>query len=119
MPKLYERVLLYLCDNYTCTYTYRLVSTILNALTQSDTLMHSTHNCTHGNPMHIFLGIFTHNHHTCTCTHAAICPQNGNCPLHTASLNRHEKIVEVLLQARATVDLHNKVEKCYLFICRL
>ena len=39
--------------------------------------------------------------------------QNGNCPLYIASWKGHDKTVEILLQAGATVDLQNKVESYY------
>ena len=52
--------------------------------------------------------VFTPNHHTRTCT------QDGFFPMYSASLMGHDKIVEILLQAGATVDLQNKVDYCYL-----
>ena len=49
-----------------------------------------------------------------------MCTQDGACPLHIASQEGHDKTVEILLQAEATVDLQNKVKDCYyLFICHL
>ena len=57
--------------------------------------------------------------HTHTCTHNTMCTQDGDCPLYLASQNSHDRIVETLLQAGATVDLQSKVENCYLFICHL
>ena len=48
-----------------------------------------------------------------------MCMQGGDCPLHIASQKGHDRIVEMLLQAGATVDLQDKVEDCYLFICHL
>ena len=49
-----------------------------------------------------------------------MCTQDGYCPLQIASQNGHDRIVETLLQAGATVDLQDKVENCYyLFICHL
>ena len=36
--------------------------------------------------------------------------QDGDCPLYFASQEGHDKTVEILLQAGATVDLQNKVE---------
>ena len=48
-----------------------------------------------------------------------MCMQNGAYPLHVASQEGHDRIVEMLLQAGATVDLQNKVENCYLFISHL
>ena len=38
-------------------------------------------------------------------------------PLISASKEGHDRIVEMLLQAGATVDLQNEVENCYLFTC--
>jgi len=38
--------------------------------------------------------------------------QDGHCPLHIASQKAHDRTVEMLLQAGATVDLQNKVEDC-------
>jgi len=49
--------------------------------------------------------------------------QKGGNLLFLASQEGQDEIVEVLLQARATVDLQDKVEDCYydstLFICHL
>ena len=39
--------------------------------------------------------------------------QDGFFPLFDASQEGHDGIVEMLLQAGATVDLQNKVEDCY------
>ena len=39
-----------------------------------------------------------------------MCMQDGNCLLYIASQEGHDKTVEILLQAGATVDLQNKVE---------
>ena len=39
-----------------------------------------------------------------------MCMQDGYCPLHCASQEGHDKTVEILLQAGATVDLQKKVE---------
>ena len=39
-----------------------------------------------------------------------MCIQNGYCPLYIASQEGHDKTVEILLQAGATVDLQHKVE---------
>ena len=36
--------------------------------------------------------------------------QNGACPLRIASQKGHDRIVEIFLQAGATVDLQDKVE---------
>ena len=52
-----------------------------------------------------------HAHNT---IHTTMCMQDGHCSLHIASQKGHDKVVEVLLQAGATVDLQNKVESYYL-----
>ena len=39
-----------------------------------------------------------------------MCMQDGDCPLYIASDKGHDKTVEILLQAGATVDLPDKVE---------
>ena len=39
-----------------------------------------------------------------------MCTQDGASSLHIASKNGHDRIVEMLLQAEATVDLQTKVE---------
>ena len=52
--------------------------------------------------------IYTHN-----TTHTTMCIQDGYCPLYIASQQGHDKTVEILLQAGATVDLQNKVESYY------
>ena len=69
--------------------------------------------------------------HTCTCnmhtnmhvhntTHNTMCTQDGHCPLYIASQEGHDRVVEMLLQAGATVDLQSKVEDCYyLSFCHL
>ena len=49
--------------------------------------------------------IFTH-----TTPHTTMCIQDGGCPLYIASQEGHDKTVEILLQAGATVDLQIKVE---------
>ena len=43
-----------------------------------------------------------------------MCKQDGHCLLHIASQEGHNRIVEILLQAGATVDLQNKVEKLFI-----
>ena len=49
-----------------------------------------------------------------------MCTQDGFFPLYVASQNGHDRIVEILLQAGATVDLQDKVEDFYyLFICHM
>ena len=50
--------------------------------------------------------MYIHAHNT---THT-MCLQNGDCPLYFASQEGHDKTVEILLQAGATVDLQDKVE---------
>ena len=51
------------------------------------------------------------------------CTQSGDSSLSFASQEGHDGIVEMLLQAGATVDLRTKVEDSYydssLFICHL
>ena len=60
--------------------------------------------------------VCAHNH-THTHTYTTMYTQDGLSPLIVASQEGHDKIVEKLLQAGATVDLQNKVENCYyLFI---
>ena len=60
--------------------------------------------------------VCTHNH-THTHTYTTMYTQDGLSPLIVASQEGHDKIVEKLLRAGATVDLQNKVESCYyLFI---
>ena len=73
----------------------------------------------------------THAHiHRCTYTciympplHSHTHTQDGFFPLYLASQEGYDGIVEMLLQAGATVDLQTKVEDCYydstLFICHL
>ena len=45
--------------------------------------------------------------------HNTMSIQNGGCPLLLASQEGHDKTVEILLQAGATVDLPDKVESYY------
>ena len=45
-----------------------------------------------------------------------MCMQDGDCPLHFASQEGHDKTVEILLKAGATVDLQDKVESYYLLV---
>ena len=66
--------------------------------------MVNTHPPTH--TPHSF--IYTHTH-----VHAHIHTQDGGTPLYGASQEGHDGIVEMLLQAGATVDLQLKVEDCY------
>ena len=79
--------------------------------------MENTH--THTPHMHAH----THNTHVHTHTHTHTHTQDGYSPLYAASSKGYDKIVEMLLQAGATVDLQFKVEDCYydstLFICHL
>ena len=59
--------------------------------------------------------IYAHN-----TTHTTMCMQNGDTPLHIASQGGHDRVVDMLLQAGATVDLQDKVENgYYLFFCYL
>lgn len=53
--------------------------------------------------------------HTCPFTHTHMhnCAQGGHSPLLCASKEGQDAVVEMLLQAGATVDLQNKVEDCY------
>ena len=62
-----------------------------------------------------FVRRFTRNYHTHIHTHAynTTYTQDGLFPLIVASQEGHDRIVEILLQAGATVDLKNKVENCY------
>ena len=46
------------------------------------------------------------------CTHTTMCIQDGSFALYVASQEGHDRIVEMLLQAGATVDLQDKVENC-------
>ena len=55
--------------------------------------------------MYIYAHKTTH-----TCTHNTMCMQDGVFPLYNVSQEGHDRIVEVLLQAGATVDLQAKVE---------
>ena len=45
-----------------------------------------------------------------------MCTQNGDGPLYIASQKSHDRVVEMLLQAGATVDLQDKVESYYYFV---
>ena len=64
---------------------------------------------------HKHVCIFKHTH-----THTTMWKQDGHSPLYIASQEGHDRIVDLLLQAGATVDLQDKVENCfYLFICHL
>ena len=77
---------------YTCTHTH-------------------THTHTH---MHTHVHTHTHTH---THIHTTMYTQDGHFPLFVASQEGQYRIVEILLQAGATVDLQSKVENCYyLFI---
>ena len=71
----------------------------------------TTHPLMQHTNMHVYL---------CTHTQHYVCTQDGFFPLYVASQNSHDRIVEMLLQAGATVDLQNKVENgYYLFFCHL
>ena len=50
--------------------------------------------------------VFTHTN----TTHTTMCIQDGGCSLFFASHMGHDKTVEILLHAGATVDLQDKVE---------
>ena len=78
------------------------IYTLMNMYTQP-------HTCTCNTK--IWMYIYAHNT-THTCTHNTMCTQDGCCPLHVASQEGHDRIVEMLLQGGATVDLQNKVENC-------
>ena len=54
--------------------------------------------------------MYTHTHNT---THTTMCIQDRHCPLYIASQKGHDKTVEILLQAGATVDLQSKVDSYY------
>ena len=43
--------------------------------------------------------------------------QDGFCPLYVASQEGHDRVVEMLLQSGATVDLQSKVENCCSVSC--
>ena len=86
----------------TCKYTCRFVSVTRKALTHTNAHVHTTTQpCMHMQ--------YTH-----TCTPTTVCTQDGDSPLYIASQKGHDRTVEILLQAGATVDLQNKVEN-YLF----
>ena len=69
---------------------------------QTNALVHTT---THMHMQHTYMHIQPH-----TCTHNTMCTQDGHCPLYVASQEGHDGVVEMLLQAEATVDLQDKVE---------
>ena len=65
-------------------------------------------------------GLFCPSLHTHAHTHTRT--KDGSFPLFDASQKGYDGIVEMLLQAGATVDLRTKVKDCYhsiLFICHL
>ena len=76
--------------------------------TTTHTIICNTQICTY---------IYVHNT-THTCTQNTMCTQDGDCPIHIGSQQGHDRIVEILLQAGATVDLQNKVENSF-FFCQL
>ena len=95
----------------------KFVSTIRKALTHMNahTNAHvhtTTHACTCNAQK--YPCTFTH---TTPHTHYTMCTQIGVCPLYIASENGHDRIVEILLQAKATVDLQDKVENCSSVTC--
>ena len=49
-----------------------------------------------------------------TYIHITMSTQDGFFPLYVASQEGHDRVVEILLQAEATVDLQRKVENCVL-----
>ena len=67
----------------------------------------------HTHTLHTNVFIHTQLPHTHTHTYTTMYTQDGLSPLIVASQEGHDKIVEKLLQAGATVDLQNKVENCY------
>ena len=77
-----------------------------------------THTNAHVHPTPHYAHVHTNMHvysHTNT-THTTMCIQEGNCPLRVASDKGHDKTMEILLQAGATVDLQNKVDSYYLLL---
>ena len=73
------------------------------------TLMHMyTQPHTHAHATHQYPCTFTHTTPH-TCTHNTMCAQDGASSLIIASVNGHDRIVDKLLQAGATVDLQEKV----------
>ena len=46
------------------------------------------------------------------CLHLYLTPQDGRTALYTASFNGHEKVVELLTNAGAVVDIQNEVVVC-------
>ena len=107
------------CKHMFCKYICRFVSTTRKALTHMNvhTNVHvhtTTHTCTCNTQICAY--IYAHNT-THTCTHNTMCTQDGVCPLHIASQEGHDRVVEMLLQAGATVDLQTKVENWSSFTC--
>ena len=78
--------------------------------------VHTTHTYAHATQicMYIYAYKTTHTH---TCTNNTMCMQDGFFPLYAVSQEGHDRVVEMLLQAGATVDLQNKVESSYLLFC--
>ena len=75
-----------------------------------------------GHPCVVNQGSATHLCCPICATHTHTHTQDGFFPLHDASQEGHDGIVEMLLQAGATVDQQSKVEDYYdstLFICHL
>ena len=69
-------------------------------------------------PTHMNAHTNAHVHTTThTCTHNTMCMQNGASSLFVASQEGHDRVVEKLLQAGATVDLQRKVKIA--FFCQL
>ena len=69
---------------------------------------HTNVSFTHTHPIHKHVHSHTTMHHTYI--HITMSTQLGFFPLYVASQKDHDRIVETLLQAGATVDLQNKVE---------
>ena len=88
----------------------------MNAHTNAHVHNHTRMHVQHTN-IHVHLRTQCHTH---TCTHNTMCTQDGTSSLFIASRKGHDRVVEKLLQAGATVDLQEKVENCcYLFISHL
>ena len=78
------------------------------------------HISTHPHVTHKHTCIYSHTTTTHIYAHTTICTQDEFFPLHVASQEGHDRVVEMLLKAGATVDLQNKVGNYYyLFISHL
>ena len=71
--------------------------------------MHTQMYLTHSHAIHKHVHSHTTPH---TYIHTTMSTQDGFFSLFIASQEGHDRVVEKLLQAGATVDLHNKVENC-------